>query len=252
MPRLPSLLSQQIQKLESEVRGRLFERTRRRAILTPAGALFLPHVPSILETAEQGRQEIRGMSGQVRGQVLLAALPTIAPYFLPEIIRLFQEKYRADYNMVNHGVSPLSSYERPRYRGRQDRAPMSHNSQDSIRAEFEVIDLLLPPALHSRLVECITSAWSFATNPTWTAWGSGFPFLSQKKGVVVLTNISTHRRRNGTEFTRGAAIIDRLAEVLFVLAMRTRMDSSYSSANPSDKRLILGSHLNIQQFNDLF
>jgi LysR family transcriptional regulator, hydrogen peroxide-inducible genes activator len=34
------------------------------------------------------------MSGQVRGQVLLAALPTIAPYFLPEIIRLFREKYR--------------------------------------------------------------------------------------------------------------------------------------------------------------
>jgi LysR family transcriptional regulator, hydrogen peroxide-inducible genes activator len=86
-------LSQQIQKLESEVGDRLFERTRRRAILTPAGALFLPHALSILETAERGRQEIREMSGQVRGQVLLAALPTIAPYFLPEIIRLFREKY---------------------------------------------------------------------------------------------------------------------------------------------------------------
>jgi LysR family transcriptional regulator, hydrogen peroxide-inducible genes activator len=87
-------LSQQIQKLESEVGDRLFERTRRRAILTPAGVLFLPHALSILETAERGRQEIREMSGQVRGQVLLAALPTIAPYFLPEIIRLFREKYR--------------------------------------------------------------------------------------------------------------------------------------------------------------
>jgi LysR family transcriptional regulator, hydrogen peroxide-inducible genes activator len=87
-------LSQQIQKLESEVGDRLFERTRRRAILTSAGALFLPHALSILETAERGRQEIREMSGQVRGQVLLAALPTIAPYYLPEIIRLFREKYR--------------------------------------------------------------------------------------------------------------------------------------------------------------
>jgi LysR family transcriptional regulator, hydrogen peroxide-inducible genes activator len=87
-------LSQQIQKLESEVGERLFERTRRRAILTPAGALFLPHALSILETAEQGRQEIREMSGQVRGKILLGALPTIAPYFLPEIVRLFREKYR--------------------------------------------------------------------------------------------------------------------------------------------------------------
>jgi len=87
-------LSQQIQKLESEVGERLFERTQRRAILTPAGALFLPHALSILETAEQGRQEILEMSGQVRGKILLGALPTIAPYFLPEIVRLFREKYR--------------------------------------------------------------------------------------------------------------------------------------------------------------
>jgi LysR family hydrogen peroxide-inducible transcriptional activator len=33
------------------------------------------------------------MDGQVRGKILLGALPTIAPYFLPEIIRLFREKY---------------------------------------------------------------------------------------------------------------------------------------------------------------
>src|SRR6202040_1263792 len=71
-------LSQQILKLEDEVGERLFERTRRRAILTPAGTLFLPHALSILESAERARQEIREMSGQVRGQVFLAALPTIA------------------------------------------------------------------------------------------------------------------------------------------------------------------------------
>jgi LysR family hydrogen peroxide-inducible transcriptional activator len=86
-------LSQQILKLEDEVGERLFERTRRRAILTAAGTLFLPHALNILEVAERGRQEIREMGGQVRGKILLGALPTIAPYFLPEIIRLFREKY---------------------------------------------------------------------------------------------------------------------------------------------------------------
>ena len=86
-------LSQQILKLEDEVGERLFERTRRRAILTPAGTLFLPHALNILEAAERGRQEIREMGGQVRGKIVLGALPTIAPYFLPEIIRLFREKY---------------------------------------------------------------------------------------------------------------------------------------------------------------
>ena len=62
-------LSQQILKLEDEVGERLFERTRRRALLTPAGSLLLPHAQSILETAEQGRQEIREMGGKVRGKI---------------------------------------------------------------------------------------------------------------------------------------------------------------------------------------
>jgi LysR family hydrogen peroxide-inducible transcriptional activator len=86
-------LSQQILKLEEEVGERLFDRTQRRAFLTPAGSLFLPHALSILEAAERGRQEIREMCGQVRGKILLGALPTIAPYFLPDIIRSFREKH---------------------------------------------------------------------------------------------------------------------------------------------------------------
>src|SRR6201981_1908905 len=86
-------VSQQVLTLEDPVGEPLFERTRRRAILTSAGTLFLPHALNVLEAAERGRQEIRDMDGQVRGKILLGALPTIAPYFLPEIIRLFREKY---------------------------------------------------------------------------------------------------------------------------------------------------------------
>jgi LysR family transcriptional regulator, hydrogen peroxide-inducible genes activator len=86
-------LSQQILKLEDEVGERLFERTQRRALLTPAGSLFLPHALNILEAAERGRQEIREMGGQVRGKILVGALPTIAPYFLPDVVRSFRTKY---------------------------------------------------------------------------------------------------------------------------------------------------------------
>src|SRR5260370_7154933 len=77
-------LSQQILKLEDEVGERLFERTRRRAILTAAGTLFLPHALNILESAERGRQEIRDMDVQVRAKIVLRPLPTLPPYFLPK------------------------------------------------------------------------------------------------------------------------------------------------------------------------
>jgi LysR family transcriptional regulator, hydrogen peroxide-inducible genes activator len=88
-------LSQQIIKLEEELGERLFERTQRKALLTPAGSLLLPQAASILEAARLVHQEIREMGGQVRGKILLGALPTIAPYFLPEIIRSFRKKYPA-------------------------------------------------------------------------------------------------------------------------------------------------------------
>jgi LysR family transcriptional regulator, hydrogen peroxide-inducible genes activator len=86
-------LSQQILKLEEDVGERLFERSRRKVLLTPAGSLLLPYAVSILEAAERGHREIREMGGQVRGTIKIGALPTIAPYFLPEIISAFQKKY---------------------------------------------------------------------------------------------------------------------------------------------------------------
>src|SRR5713101_8708683 len=41
--------------------------------------------------------------------------------------------------LVNNILSAASFYGRPQYRGRQDQAPRSHNSQDSIRDALEVV-----------------------------------------------------------------------------------------------------------------
>lgn len=94
-------LSQQILKLEEELGDRLFERTRRKALLTAAGSLFLPYAVSILDAAERGRQEIREIGAQVRGKILLGALPTIAPYFLPDLIYSFRKRY-PEVEMIIH------------------------------------------------------------------------------------------------------------------------------------------------------
>lgn len=88
-------LSQQIQKLEEELGESLIERTPRLARLTSAGVLLVPRARQILETAELARQEIGEMEGQVRGRIAVGALPTIAPYYLPELIQSFQRAYPA-------------------------------------------------------------------------------------------------------------------------------------------------------------
>ena len=63
VPRSSTLPQSAIIKLEEEVGERLFERTQRKALLTAAGSLLLPHTASILEAARLGQQEIREMGG---------------------------------------------------------------------------------------------------------------------------------------------------------------------------------------------
>jgi LysR family hydrogen peroxide-inducible transcriptional activator len=86
-------LSQQIKKLEEELDERLFERTKREVALTPAGEVFRGPAERALEEVEAAREKVREVRGLVRGRVVLGALPTVAPYFLPARLRAFAEKF---------------------------------------------------------------------------------------------------------------------------------------------------------------
>lgn len=80
-------LSQQIQKLERDLGQTLFDRLPRGAALTEAGDALLPRARRILA-------EVRAASGEIErdlesGRVPLAvgAIPTMAPYLLPPVLR---------------------------------------------------------------------------------------------------------------------------------------------------------------------
>ncbi len=86
-------LSQQIMKLEAELEEKLFERTKRDVALTPAGELLRAHAERVIEEMELAKDGIREVRGLLRGRVVLGALPTVAPYFLPARLRRFAEKH---------------------------------------------------------------------------------------------------------------------------------------------------------------
>lgn len=85
-------LSQQILKLEAELNEKLFERHGRAAHLTPAGERFRQRAENVLHEIHEAKREVRDVSGAPRGEVHLAALPTIAPYLLPKILRDFSRR----------------------------------------------------------------------------------------------------------------------------------------------------------------
>src|SRR6266496_5822079 len=86
-------LSQQILKLEAELGARLFDRLPRSAKLTVFGKAFLPKAEGILRDLEDARSELRDMSGNEKGEVVVGIIPTIAAYLLPQLLNEFTERH---------------------------------------------------------------------------------------------------------------------------------------------------------------
>ncbi|QDT20020.1 LysR family transcriptional regulator [Gimesia chilikensis] len=86
-------LSRSIQKLEEELGQPVFERKTRSVALTDAGTLLQSRAQQILALIEDTKAEISddGRSGQIR----IGAIPTIAPFFLPDLLRKFSTEFPA-------------------------------------------------------------------------------------------------------------------------------------------------------------
>src|SRR5437763_1504451 len=86
-------LSQQIRKLEAEVGQRLFDRLPRSVVLTEAGRCLLEYAQQILASVGDARRCVDELKGKIAGELSVGAIPTIAPYILPELVVTFQKHY---------------------------------------------------------------------------------------------------------------------------------------------------------------
>ncbi|ADZ90183.1 MULTISPECIES: LysR family transcriptional regulator [Marinomonas] len=86
-------LSRRIQRLEEVLGTQLFERTTRKTKLTAVGREFLPKARRMLEEFELSILGIKDMASQQKGSITIACIPTAAFYFLPSVIKAFNEKY---------------------------------------------------------------------------------------------------------------------------------------------------------------
>lgn len=77
-------LSQQISKLELELGQPLFERLGRGTRLTGAGERFKERADQILRLIDEARASV--IDEPDAGQIIIAGIPTIAPFFLPAVL----------------------------------------------------------------------------------------------------------------------------------------------------------------------
>jgi LysR family transcriptional regulator, hydrogen peroxide-inducible genes activator len=86
-------LSQQIRKLEAEMGQPLFDRLPRSVVLTEAGRCLLDYARQILASIGDARRCVDELKGKIAGHVAVGAIPTVAPYVLPELVVTFQKHY---------------------------------------------------------------------------------------------------------------------------------------------------------------
>lgn len=86
-------LSRRIDKLEEALGVRLFERTTRSVTLTTIGRVFAPSAEQLLDDLDVALLGIRDVSSSRLGHVTIACVPSVAYYFLPNVIANYRRRF---------------------------------------------------------------------------------------------------------------------------------------------------------------
>ena len=93
-------LSMQIQKLEKELGKALFERLSRETRLSDAGGLFYGRAVAALAAVDEAKASVVHGDDRRCGTVSIAAIPTVAPYLLPRLLKSFLKKHPKSHVVV--------------------------------------------------------------------------------------------------------------------------------------------------------
>lgn len=98
-------LSRQIAGLEAEVGQRLLVRTGRGVTPTAAGEAFLVHARSMLDTSRRACDELRNLSANPSGRVIVGMPPRVAMGLSVPLVRRFRERFPRAVITVLEGLS---------------------------------------------------------------------------------------------------------------------------------------------------
>lgn len=83
----------QVKQLEEFFNTRLFDRTHNKISLTDAGKIVYDYSEIILEHYEKMNDEVKQLTGEVAGSLLIGASTTIAEYMLPRLLGAFKRQF---------------------------------------------------------------------------------------------------------------------------------------------------------------
>jgi len=98
-------LTRNVQQTEEIIGARLFDRSTRKVELTPVGTQLLPIARRVLEEFETACSELAQFIEALKGNINVAAMPSVAATLLPQAIT----KFRQSYPNVDFRITELQS-----------------------------------------------------------------------------------------------------------------------------------------------
>ncbi len=86
-------LSMMIKKLEDELNVKVFDRSRQPVVPTEIGKKVIAQAKIILHESNKLREMVRDEHAELKGELRIGIIPTLAPYILPLFMNSFLKKY---------------------------------------------------------------------------------------------------------------------------------------------------------------
>jgi LysR family hydrogen peroxide-inducible transcriptional activator len=142
-------LSAQIKRLEQMLGLRLFERTRKGVLLTPAGEAVIARARVITAEARKLIAAARSTGVALSGPVRLGAIPTVGPYVLPHVLRPYRQHFPQMQLVLSEGRT--GDLEERLLDGQLDAmlacGPIDHAALHTLPLFFEPFLIAHPPAI---------------------------------------------------------------------------------------------------------
>ncbi len=85
-------LSMQIKKLEDELGAIIFERSKKKFLITPVGQDIITKAKELLRTSDEIMELAKLSRDPLAGNITIGAFPTLAPYLFPDILPKLSKK----------------------------------------------------------------------------------------------------------------------------------------------------------------
>lgn len=86
-------LSMQIQKLETSLGVKIFDRSKQPVVPTKIGQQIIQQARIIIAESKKIQEIISDAKGELKGDLKIGVIPTVAPYLLPKVLGIFMKKY---------------------------------------------------------------------------------------------------------------------------------------------------------------